>query len=136
MCFVAPVAWYRGGRLSDAVCRSKLWAAPPSEQLLPGTTKGYVSVGNVERFRTDWAKTQLGQLLADPIMQPFVKDFQAPIPQMESNAPEAGRHLGRPGRGVPSGEVALAIVQPSTTEAALVLIADVTGRQGNDRPAG
>ncbi|HTU23835.1 MAG TPA: hypothetical protein VMF30_00470, partial [Pirellulales bacterium] len=53
-----------------------LAAVPPSEQVLPATTKGFISIGNVDRFQTDWAKTQLGQLLADPIMQPFVKDFQ------------------------------------------------------------
>ncbi len=57
-------------------CWSTLLAAPASERLLPSTTKGFVSVGNVDHFRAEWAKTQIGQLLADPIMQPFVEDFR------------------------------------------------------------
>jgi hypothetical protein len=107
----------------------KLKAAPPSEQLLPGTTKGYVSVGNIERFRADWAKTQLGQLLADPIMQPFVKDFQR---QLQGKWNQTHQKLGISWEDladVPSGEVAIAIIEPSATEAALMLIADVTGRK-------
>ena len=107
----------------------KLKAAPPSEQLLPSTTKGYVSVGNIERFRTDWAKTQLGQFLADPIMQPFVKDFQR---QLQGKWNQTHQKLGITWddlSDVPSGEVAIAIIEPSATEAALMLIADVTGRK-------
>ena len=104
-------------------------AAPPSEQLLPSTTKGYVSVGDIERFRADWAKTQFGQLLADPIMQPFVKDFQQ---QLQGKWNQTHQKLGVTWddlSGVPSGEVAIAIIQPSATEAALLLVADVTGRK-------
>ncbi len=107
----------------------KLKAAPPSEQVLPGTTKGYVSVGNIERFRTDWGKTQLGQLLADPIMEPFVKDFQR---QLQGKWNQTHQKLGITWddlSDVPSGEVAIAIIQPSATEAALLLVADVTGRK-------
>jgi hypothetical protein len=105
----------------------KLKAATPSEQLLPGTTKGYASVGDVERFRVDWAKTQLGQLLADPIMQPFVEDFQQ---QQQSKWNQTNQKLGITWDDlaeVASGEAAIALVQPSATEAALVLIVDVTG---------
>jgi hypothetical protein len=103
----------------------KLQAATPSEQLLPSTTKGYVSVGDIERFRADWAKTQLGQLLADPIMQPFVEDFQK---QQQGKFQTLGITWDDLSK-VSSGEAALALVQPSATEAALVLIVDVTGRQ-------
>lgn len=63
------------GCLTLALC-STLLAAPASERLLPGTTKGFISVGNVDHFRAEWAKTQIGQLMADPIMQPFVEDFR------------------------------------------------------------
>ena len=106
-----------------------LQAAPPSEQLLPGTTKGYVSVGNVERFRNDWDKTQLGQLLADPIMQPFLDDFQQQQQQQDNGI---SRKLGISWDDlstVASGEAAMALVQPSPNEAARVLIVDVTGRK-------
>ena len=101
----------------------------PASSCSPATTKGYVSVGDVDRFRADWDKTQIGQLLADPIMQPFVEDFKK---QLSGRWNQTHQKLGITWddlSGVPSGEVAMAIILPSKTEAAMVLIADVTGRK-------
>jgi hypothetical protein len=106
-----------------------LQAAPTSEQLLPSTTKGYVSIGNVDRFQAAWDKTEIGQLLADPIMKPFVDDFKK---QLQGRWNQTHQKLGITWEdltGVPTGEVAIGIIQPSKTEAALVLIADVTGHK-------
>jgi hypothetical protein len=67
--------------------------------------------------------------LADPIMQPFVKDFQR---QLQGKWNQTHQKLGITWddlSDVPSGEVALAIIEPSATEAALVLLVDVTGRK-------
>ena len=111
------------------ILAGNLQAAPTSEQLLPSTTKGYISIGDVDRFRADWDKTQIGQLLADPIMQPFVEDFKK---QIAGRWNQTHQKLGITWddlSGVPSGEVALAIILPSKTEAAMVLIADVAGRK-------
>ena len=96
MCFVAPVGFVsRWPAVGPCWSPATLQAAPTSEQLLPSTTKGYVSVGDVDRFRADWAKTQIGQLLDDPIMQPFVEDFKKQLAgQVEPDASEAGHHLG------------------------------------------
>ena len=52
------------------------FAGPPSETFLPNTTKGYVTVANPKSFNEQWDKTQLGQLLDDEMMQPFVEDFK------------------------------------------------------------
>ena len=54
-------------------------AASPSEELLPDTTKGYVSIPNVEVLRTKWNETQLGRLVQDPVMRPFVEDLRNQI---------------------------------------------------------
>ena len=53
------------------------WGAPPADQLLPATTKGFVSLPNVDDFRQRWGQTQLGKLAADPIMKPFADDLAA-----------------------------------------------------------
>jgi hypothetical protein len=106
-----------------------LRAGPPSEQLLPRATKGYLSIGNLERFRADWAKTQPGQLLADPIMQPFVEDFQR---QQRDKSGGIDQTLGISWDDlskVAAGEAAFAVIQPAANQAAQVLIADVTGRK-------
>ena len=51
-------AWAWGGTL-------------PSELLMPETTRGYLSVTNVPQLNEQWKKTQLGQLMSDPVMKPF-----------------------------------------------------------------
>lgn len=49
---------------------------PAADQLLPATTKGFVSFPDVAEFRSRWQTTQLGQLAADPVMKPFAEDLQ------------------------------------------------------------
>ena len=51
-------------------------AAPPSEQLLPNTTRGYISISNLDDLIERFNKTQLGQLVSDPIFEPFVEDLE------------------------------------------------------------
>jgi hypothetical protein len=104
-------------------------AVPPSEQLLPDTTEGYVSVGSVDAFKEAWNKTQLGQLLNDPVMKPFVESFREQISQKWSKSHlKVGIELGDL-ESVPSGEVAVGLVRPTDKEVALAVVADVTGRE-------
>ena len=56
-----------------------LAAAPPADQLLPTTTKGFLSVPDVEDLETRWEQTQLGKLAADPVMKPFSEDLERQI---------------------------------------------------------
>jgi hypothetical protein len=108
-------------------------AVPPAEDVLPATTKGFLSVGSIDQFKEAWNKTKLGQLLNDPIMQPFVESFKD---QMRQKWMQAHRKLGLTWEdleGVPSGEVALGLIQPSEKEAAVAIVADVTGRAQQTR---
>lgn len=106
-------------------------AVEPSENLLPSTTKGFVSTPNLEEAQTKLADTELGKMFADPLMQPFVEDLEK---QIRSRMDKAGVRLGvtfEDLKGVDSGEVALAVVQPDAkdkTSHATVLIIDVTGK--------
>src|SRR5687767_14292366 len=43
------------------------WGAAPSEQLLPATTKGYLSTRDVDQVREKFQATTLGQLVNDPL---------------------------------------------------------------------
>ena len=108
---------------------SPLWAARPSESLLPATTKGYLSVQDVDRLRQQWEKTELGMLAKDPVMKPFVEDLRR---QLESKFAKSEVRLNiklEDLEGVYGGEVALAKTQPGgdSTQHATVLIVDVTG---------
>lgn len=106
------------------------WGAVPSEVLLPRTTKAFISVADLEAVSAAWNKMQLGQLMSDPAMKPFVEDFER---QIRSKFSQTGVRLGvawEDLRGVASGEVAVASIQPNgdKTRASTVLTADVTGR--------
>ena len=104
-------------------------AAAVSETLLPATTKGFVSTPDLVHLNAQWEKTQLGQLMKDPLMKPFADDLEG---QMRKRFAETYANLGLTWddlKDVPSGEVAMARIQPAPKKAALVLIAEVTGRQ-------
>lgn len=107
-------------------------AAVPSEQLLPGTTKGFLAAPDIDLVRSKFNETQLGGLVHDPVMQPFIEDLKQQIGQ---KLEQAGKRLGVRWddlEGVYGGEVALALVQPNPQDKnshATVLIVDITGKR-------
>ena len=104
------------------------WTAQPSEDLLPGVTKGFLSATNVTELSKNWDKTQLGQLMNDPAMGPFAKDLRR---QFEDRLSGLRDRLGLTFddlQGVPSGAFTLALIEPAPNQAAMALIMDVTGR--------
>ena len=103
-----------------------LGAVEPCEALLPDTTKGFVSVADMKVLEDQWNKTQVGQLMQDPIMEPFSKDLQRQFEERWGLREKLGLTMDDV-RGVPSGEVAIARVQPGPNQSAVVLLADVAG---------
>ena len=102
-------------------------AMPASDRLLPASTKGYVSIPDTELAYQQWNKTQLGRLLDDPKMQPFVADFRQ---QWKARLSKSNRRLGLTIddlRSVPGGEAAIALVQPGENQGAQVILVDITG---------
>lgn len=108
-----------------------LAVSPPSEDLFPATTKGWVSVPNVDMLRADFKLTQLGKLIEDPVMQPFMEDLGQ---QLEEKLDEAGVKLGLKFTdldGVYGGEVATGMLKPDAKDKnshAIALTVDVTGK--------
>ena len=87
-------------------------AAQPSEKLLPVTTKGYLSIPDLNELRARWDQTQLGQLVNDPVMKPFVDDLRR---QISRRLNQADARLGISWADVEhayGGEVCLALIQP------------------------
>jgi hypothetical protein len=105
-------------------------AAPPSESLLPATTKAFVSAPDVDALREAWDATDVGRLAADPLMQPFMDDLKK---QFEARLSLTGNEFGITWddlKDVYAGETALGIVQVRGNPAqdAAILVCDVTGR--------
>jgi hypothetical protein len=113
------------------VVAARSLAVQPSERLLPATTKGFISTHDVDEVRKKFNETQLGELVADPIMKPFIEDFKQQIGQ---KLERAGKKLGIKWddmEGVYGGEVTLALTQPDPKDKmshATVLIVDITGK--------
>ncbi|MBN1588023.1 MAG: hypothetical protein JW888_00745 [Pirellulales bacterium] len=97
------------------------------ERLLPKSTKGVFLVTNVEYLTSQWEQTQLGQLMNDPAMEPFAKDLRRQFQDRFSRLRERlGLKLDDL-RGVPSGEMDVAMIQPAKEQAAVALLVDVAG---------
>lgn len=103
-----------------------LIAVEPCEALLPDTTKGFLSVADMKVLEDQWNKTQIGQLMQDPIMEPFSKDLQRQFEERWGLREKLGLTMDDV-REVPSGEVAIARIQPGPNQSAVVLLADVAG---------
>lgn len=103
-----------------------LAAVEPSQELLPETTKGFMSVANMKDLEDHWNETQIGQLMQDPIMKPFSDDLERQFEGRWGLRDKLGLTMDDI-RGVPSGEVAIARLQPGPEQSAVVLLADVTG---------
>ena len=63
----------------------------PSELLLPATTKGFISTHDVDEVRKKFNETQLGEMVADPVMKPFIEDLKK---QIGAKLERAGKKLG------------------------------------------
>lgn len=101
---------------------------PPSEKLLPDTTKGYLSIPNIETLRAQWKQTSVGQLVDDPVMKPFMEDLRD---QIKNKLSGTRLRLGvtiDDLSDVFGGEICLAVCQPDrdTNRHATVLLVDVT----------
>jgi hypothetical protein len=116
-----------------AVCclasADSLPAVQPSETLLPATTKGYISVQDVDALRERLSETDLGRLAEDPVMQPFMDDLKK---QLREKLALAGDELGITWEDLESvygGETAAALVQPKgdKSQHAFIVLCDVTG---------
>jgi hypothetical protein len=111
---------------------ARAWAVHPSELLLPATTKGFISTHDVDEVRNKFNETQLGEMVADPLMKPFIDDLKQ---QIKAKLEKAGKRLGIKWddmEGVYGGEVAGALIQPDPKDKmshATALIVDITGKK-------
>ncbi|MEM9352703.1 MAG: hypothetical protein AAGA92_06800 [Planctomycetota bacterium] len=105
-------------------------AAAPADTLFPSKTRGFVSVGDIAELGENWQRTQLGQMVRDDAMRPFVNDIKR---QMERKVGSFRDKLGielEDLKDVAAGELGVGLVERESERAAVVLTVDVTGRQG------
>ena len=114
--------------LSVGVGRASAETSRPSETLLPNTTQGFFAISNVDTLSEHWDKTQLGHLMADPVMKPFTKDIRRQFEERWSSIHERLGLTLEDMRGVPGGDVAIGLIAPKPGKAALAIVIDVHGK--------
>lgn len=124
-----PATGYAWLWIVGLVCTSSATAAPLADTLLPNTTRGMVSISNFEDVSARFDQTLIGQLIADPAMEPFVEDLRQ---QLRDKFAETYNRLGLTWdelRTVPAREVSMGMVHAKATPPAAVLLVDITGRE-------
>ncbi len=111
--------------MTPALCWAQ--AAAPSERLLPVTTKGAVFIANYQQLSAQWNKTQVGKLLKDPVMEPFAKDLRRQFQDRWSGVNDRLGLTLEDLKGVPSGEIAVALARLGPDKGATIILVDVTG---------
>ena len=119
-------AWILVGVMTAGVV-----AAPPVDQIIPSSAKGFVCVPSVDALDASWQRAQISQLLQDESMKPFVKDLEKQFNRrFETTGIRTGITLNDL-RSVCSGEAALAFLEPNdeAQKYAVVAIAQINGRE-------
>ena len=102
-----------------------LQAAVPSDALLPLATRGYASIGDIDELCEKWNQTQMGQLVQDEAMKPFIEDLKNQLKRKITGLRDKlGLELSDL-RDVAGGEIGLGIVERENDRAAVALVVDI-----------
>lgn len=97
---------------------------------MSSATRAFASVADFQQLEAHWNESQMGQLVADEAMRPFVDDMKA---QIERKLNGARQKLGLTPddlKEVAAGEIAFGMVERNNARAAIVVTVDVTGKLG------
>lgn len=106
---------------------SRAAGAPPSETVLPASTQGFLSIADLAAMSAAWDETELGQLLAEPMMEAFNQEVERFV---RRHWVEAHQRLGISWddlKAVPRGELAIALAAPEKARPAFIVMMDVKG---------
>lgn len=120
------------GIFSPGRCESASF--PPSEGLLPASTRVWVSVRDPQALRKRFERSALGGLVYDPLMSTFLDGLR-----------QQGRTSADPLRGtleitleeverIAGGEIALGVIERSDGKLSTVALIDTSGREAEVAP--
>lgn len=102
-------------------------AVVPTDQLMSQNTRGFASIPDIEELCTKWNQTQMGLLVKDEAMRPFIDDLKS---QLKRKITGVKQKLGielADLRDVAGGEIGLGLVEQQNDRAIVSLAVDVTG---------
>lgn len=120
---------------SGVAAESTRAASRDAETLVPDTTVGFIAIPDMATLNERWGQTQLGQLVQDEAMRPFVEDIKR---QFQDRLARQGVHLGiqiEDLKEIAGGEVGLAAIQPGRdpSKFAFAIIADIAEHEAKAR---
>ncbi len=104
-------------------------AAVRSDSLMSPNTRAFASIADINTLQEHWHQTQMGQLVQDESMRPFVDDLKR---QLERKISGVRDKLGleiADLQNVASGEIGIGIVEQEKDRAAVALTVDATGNR-------
>ncbi len=108
------------------VSSAQTLAAVPSDRLMSHTTRGYASIGDIEELCEKWNQTQMGQLVQDEAMQPFIDDLKDQLKRKITGLRDKLGIEWSDLRDVAGGEIGLGLVERENDRAAIALVVDVS----------
>ncbi len=87
-------------------------------------------VPNWDQLEKSFDATQFGRLVNDPVMKPFVDDFDNNSKTRLARLEKIGVTLDDL-REVPGGEIAIGVALLGKDQAALMMVIDITGHEAN-----
>lgn len=113
-----------------SIAQPQLEAAPKAATVLPQTTKSYVSIPDYDQASANFDETQIGKMMADPVMKPFTDDLKEQVKQkLIAGGVKLALTLDDL-KDVYGGEICFATDQPNGPKSdGVVLTVDVTGKK-------
>jgi len=99
----------------------------PAEDLFPSTTVAFVATPDFQHLSDQFNKTQVGQLTADPVMQPFTEDLRRQFTERWFSIEERLGVTLDELRKIAGGELGMGRIRPAPGKAAVAVAVDVTG---------
>lgn len=113
-----------------AILLSEGFAAQPVQTLFPSDTQGFLAVQSIEELRQHFEQTQIGQLVRDPTLRPFVEDLRRQILERISGGQEQLGITLEQVAEMATGEVAVGVIYAQKSEQpAIGAVITVTGRR-------
>ena len=109
-------------------CASPARAAAPSDAIMSSSTRGFLSVADLKTLEARWNQTQMGQLVKDESMKPFIDDLKRQLERKMNGVRDSLGLTLEDLRDVAAGEIGIGLVEKETSKAAVAITIDVTGR--------
>jgi hypothetical protein len=104
-------------------------AATHSDSLMSPNARGFASIANINTLTEHWNQTQIGQLVQDESMRPFIEDLKRQLERKITGIRDKLAVEISDLKNIAHGEIGIALVEQEKGRATTSLTVDVTGNR-------